>query len=1012
MLRIQIVSVLLWGWVSIKAQNTLFNNDEYQKFSAAVELMQKEKYGAARQAFERYLSSFPESIKSEDAQYYRALCALNLYHPDAESLYTDFIQKYDYHPKAGLAYFELGNFYFIQEDYQKANQYFEQVPLAKLDQNLQLETRFKSAYGYFGQQQFDKALEKFNQIKTTSSKYSAAASYYAGYIEYRNGDYDQALLDLTRAESEDSYAALVPYLVANVYYKQGRYDELLKYTEKVLGESGAGNYLELYLLAGEAYYFKQDYLSAAEHYNTYSVKSKRQLPPDTQYKLAYALYATGEYDLAQEKFKTLASREEEVGQFASYYLGEVYLRAGNLNYASSSYLKASQDNYNSDIQEAAGFKYAKVQYELGNFAQAIEGLQEFLASYPASEFGNEAGDLLSEAFLSTNNYQQAIEHLERLDIKSARARKTYQKVTYYQGTQFFNNGKYFSAVQMFEKSLGYPIDQEMVLLANYWTAEAYSIGKKYPQAIAAYLEVLKDQGQSSHEKYIRSRYGLGYAYYNTEQYQQALNQFSAFLESYQERDRFLDDALIRVADCHYVLKDYQLAVDRYQQAIRNKSHDQDYALFQQGTVLSIQGDRPRARGNFSLLIGQFPESRFADDAVYQRAQLDLETSKYQEAVNGFTRVINDFQTSVLVPYAYTKRAQAYYNLKQYDKTLGDYQTVLAQYTNHESAHDALIGLQETLNLLNRSSEFDQYFTSYKTANPDNASLANIEYETAVNLYLSEDYDIAIQKFQSFINTHPGHNSVYEARFYIAESFYRSEDNNQAIEYYQQVVEDNRINQVNRARRRLGDLWFEQGQFSKSIQAYHQLEEAARTKKENYYAWSGLMESYLAEKDYTKADLYATKILDQGGVNVNAVNRSMLIRGKVAYHQGDLQTATDHFLSTLNTAQDENGAEAQYMLAKIQFDQGQYKQSNETLYDLNNRFGTYGYWMGKSFLLITDNYVGLDELFQARATLKSIIENAPEQEIVEEAKLKLAALEERDPAEVVSVDSVEIEVIDN
>jgi TolA-binding protein len=351
-------------------------------------------------------------------------------------------------------------------------------------------------------------------------------------------------------------------------------------------------------------------------------------------------------------------------------------------------------------------------------------------------------------------------------------------------------------------------------------------------------------------------------------------------------------------------------------------------------------------------------------------------------------------------------------LKQYDKTLVDYQTVLDQYINHESANDALIGLQETLNLLGRSPEFDRYFAQYKTANPDNSSLVNIEYGAAVNLYLSEDYPEAIQKFQDFINSYPGHNLVYEARFYIGESYYREGNEQQAIEQYQQVVEDNRISQMNRAWRRLGDLWFEQGQYAKAIQAYLQLEEAAQTKKENYYAWSGLMESYFLEADYELADQYASRILDQGGVSANAVNRSLLIRGKAAYQQDDFQTATDHFLSTLNTAQDENGAEAQYMMAKIQYEQGQYKQSNETLYDLNNRFGAYGYWLGKSFLLVTDNYISLDEIFQAKATLKSIIENAPEQEIVEEAKLKLQALEAQEPEEVISVDSVEIEVIEN
>jgi len=1010
MLRILIFFVLFCGWISIKAQNSLYQNQENRNYRTAVELMQKQKFSAARQAFDQYISDYPEGANGDEARYYRALCALNLYNPDAESLYQDFVENYNYHPKAAIAYYELGSFYFRKEDYKKAIDYFEQVPLARLDPAQQLEARFKLAYGYFSQKQFEQALEKFSQIKTSSSKYSAAASYYAGYIEYRNGDYDQALVDLERARQQESYARLVPDLVANIYYKQGKYDELLAYIEKTLEDQPRDHHQELYLLAGEAYYFKQEYSRAAEYYQLYAQSTKRNLTPDAQYKLAYALYATEEYDPASEKFKALASREEEVGQFASYYLGEVYVRYQNLNYAAPAYLKASRDTYNEGISEAAAFKYNKVQYDLGNYSQTVSGLEQFLEDHPQSSFKEEASDLLSEAYLNTNDYDQAIQHLEQLENKSPRARRTYQKVTYYRGTEYFNNSQYYKAVQMFEKSLENPMDAEIALLANYWSGEAYSIGKKFDEAITSYRAVIKDQSHHDHPQYIRSRYGLGYAYYNTGQYPQALQQFNTFLNEYKSDNRFYNDALIRAADCHYVLKEYQEAIKQYDQAITRKSHDQDYAMLQKGTILSILGNRNEARRNFSSLITEFPKSRFADNAVYQRAQLDLESGQYQQAVDGFTSLTSDFPNSDLIPFAYTKRALAYYNLKQYEKTLADYRTVLEQHINHESAHDALIGMQETLNMLGRSGEFERYFASYKAANPEDGSLANIEYETAVNLYLNQDYEDAVDQFNEFIQAYPQHHLVYEARFYIAESYFRLNNLQQAIDYYQTVVDENRITQVNRARRRLADLWFEQGDYRKAINAYQELEASASTKKESYYAWSGLMESHLILKEYTEADRYANLILEQGAVDTNASNRSLLVRGKAAYSNGDIQTATDHFLSTLNTAQDENGAEAQYMLAKIQHEQGQYKQSNETLYDLNNRFANYGYWLGRSFLLISDNYIGLDEQFQARATLESIIENAPETEIVEEAKEKLANLDEERPQEYVEEDSVQFEII--
>src|SRR5690606_18083775 len=121
----------------------------------------------------------------------------------------------------------------------------------------------------------------------------------------------------------------------------------------------------------------------------------------------------------------------------------------------------------------------------------------------------------------------------------------------------------------------------------------------------------------------------------------------------------------------------------------------------------------------------------------------------------------------------------------------------------------------------------------------------------------------------------------------------------------------------------------------------------------------------------------------------------LYLGKAAYSLGNNQEATDYFLTTLNTAKDENGAEAQYLLAEIQYKAGDYQKSIETLYDFNTNFSIYEFWLGKSFLLIADNYIALDENFQARATLNSLIEKSPVPEIVSQARAKLKLLEEEE-----------------
>src|SRR5690606_10513225 len=107
------------------------------------------------------------------------------------------------------------------------------------------------------------------------------------------------------------------------------------------------------------------------------------------------------------------------------------------------------------------------------------------------------------------------------------------------------------------------------------------------------------------------------------------------------------------------------------------------------------------------------------------------------------------------------------------------------------------------------------------------------------------------------------------------------------------------------------------------------------------------------------------------------NKASLYLGKAALAKGDVETAKDEFLNTLNTAQDEHGAEAKYLLAKLFYDQKSHKECYNTLISLNKDFAAYEGWVGRSFLLLADNFVATDDVFQARHTLQSLIDRSEE-----------------------------------
>jgi TolA-binding protein len=552
--------------------------------------------------------------------------------------------------------------------------------------------------------------------------------------------------------------------------------------------------------------------------------------------------------------------------------------------------------------------------------------------------------------------------------------------------------RYTEAVTFFEKSLQYPIDPVMAGECHYWCGEAYSIAGKYEQSIDHYAAILSPSSGASSDITLLSRYGLGYAYYNVKQYDRALYNFKEFTNKAARNAEYLPDATLRLADCYYVQKSYPEALATYRKVIAMNSPDKDYAHLQAGLILGIQNKYTEATAELGDVIAT-PSSAYREEALFRLAQLDFEQGKYGNAAAGFSRVIDGSQTSAFLPYAYAKRAASYYNLKDYNKTAADYIYVIEHYTTHPAADGVLVSLQEALNLANRGGEFDKYLGLVKSANPDAKGLESVQYESAKNTYFSQDYQRAIQRLQDYMSAYPESPRVTEARYYVAESYYRLKDYPAALKVYKEIGSDNTFQMINKVVARISELEFKNGKYENAIPEFMRLASISTNKKDLYTAWSGLMESHYLLAQYDSANKYANLIIEKGNINAGAVNKASLYLGKTAMARGDYETAKDEFLNTLNTAQDEYGAEAKYLMGEIFYLNREYSQCYETLVSLNKDFSAYNEWVGKSFLLLVDNYIAQGETFQARGTLKSLIDNFPLQTVKDRAAEKLKQMDE-------------------
>jgi tetratricopeptide (TPR) repeat protein len=979
----------------LTAQDPISETKADDLYNDGLVLLAHQQAGAAHDRFSEFLKeASPADARRKDAEYYVALTAVTLYHRGGEKLVSEFTESSPSHPRSATAYYDLGTFYYQQKNYAKASANFAKTDFSSLSAEQQNSGRFRWGYSQFSQKKLDDALEQFSFVKSQGGAFGPAASYYAGFIEYANGDYDNALIDLRRAELNDAYSTIVPYMIAQVLYRKKSYDELLVYARSVEGKEDVSLPEEIRLLAAEVNFRRDEFAEALEGYRDYI--DKRPNPNKSiLFRAGMSAMKAGSDTEALDLFKRAGTDTDSVGAYASFYAGTLYLKGGQKSMAMTAFDAARDFGSDKSLAEESTFQYAKIAYDLGRADEAITELEKFMVAFPSSPRTSEVKEILSHAYVDSDNYNKAIEYIESLPRRSAAIDRTYQKATYLKGVELFNMERYQEAITLFEKSLAQPVDPEIAAESHFWCAEALSVGRREEQAIEHYASIIMPSSGASRPVIIRARYGIAYAYFNIKQYEQALNNFKEFTAQAVRDDKDLADGQLRLADCYYVLKDYNSALASYRKVLQMKSPDKDYAHLQSGIIYQVQRKYTEASAALNEVIRTEPPSAYREEALFQLAQLDFEQGKYAAAVSGYTRVLEGAKGSPFIPYAHMRRAAAYYNLKDFGKTADDYVVVVQHYSTHPAAADVLVPLQEALGLANRGGEFDSYLAGYKKANPDAKGIESVEFETAKNLYFNQDYPKAIARLEGYLVAYPESPRAQEARYYQAESYYRLKDYPKALGIYQGIGGDDTFSMINKVTARIAELQFKSGDFSSSVASFQKLAAMASNKKEQFNAWAGLMESYYLLAAYDSSQRYAQLILEKGNISPGATNHAALYLGKNAMARGDYNTAKDEFLHTLNTAQDEYGAEAKYLLGEIFYLTGEHKQAYETLVSLNTDFAAYTEWVGKSYLLMADNSMAMGDSFQARHTLKSLIDNFPLQEVKDRAREKLRRLDEQE-----------------
>ena len=114
----------------------------------------------------------------------------------------------------------------------------------------------------------------------------------------------------------------------------------------------------------------------------------------------------------------------------------------------------------------------------------------------------------------------------------------------------------------------------------------------------------------------------------------------------------------------------------------------------------------------------------------------------------------------------------------------------------------------------------------------------------------------------------------------------------------------------------------------------------------------------------------------------------MIKGRCALANNNLDASFSQFEMVADGSRTKNAAESKYQMAYIWFLRNDYDKSDKAIKEYLTNGPNNDHWLAMCFLLLAENSIAEGDYFQAKATLKSVIENHDGAELVKKAQERL------------------------
>lgn len=964
-----------------------------------IELFDKANYVAAQQHFEMAAKAFgaTELQQKGEAEYFKALCAVELFNNDAEHLMRTFISDYPDNHRVNFAFFELGKLRYREKKYKDAIYWFNQTNRHALGNEKKSELLFKLGYSYFSTDNMELAKQFLFEVKDTRNKFAAPATYYYSHISYTEKNYATALKGFEKLKDDETFAPLVPYYISQILFLQKEYEKVVQYAPSVLETASSKRAPEIARIIGESYYRLRQYEKAIPFIEKF-LESTPSLTREDNYLVGFVFYRNGNFTEAVKFLERVSTEDDLFAQNANYHLADCYLKLDNKNKARQAFSMASKANFDMEIKEDALFNFAKITYELlyNPFNEAIAAFNDYINLFPNSPRVDQAYNFLVLAYMNTKNYRSALESLEKIKNRDASIKQAYQRVAFYRGIELFQNLSFNEAISNFTLSLSYPeYNSTLSALGFYWRGESYYRNENFAKASDDYNLFILSPGAFSLPEYQLAHYNLGYSYFKLKDYDNAIVWFRKYTtNNLNKPSQYLGDAYNRIGDSYFIQRKYWPSLDYYEKAYQTNTIDGDYAMFQRGFTFGLV-ERPQKKiETLSLLLEQYPQSGYIDDALFELAETHMALGQTNDAIKSYARIEKQFPGSTYYVKALVQLGLIAYNQDDNPNAMAYYKRVVEEYPSSPEAKNALIGLRNIYVDMGDVNAFFEY--SSKLGSLGNVSVAekdSISFISTEKLYMSGDCQRSIPSLTKYLNEFPKGSFVLHANYYLGDCYFRSGQLDKSLEALTQVIQRQKNPFTVQAILTASQIYVRKQQFAEAFEAFDMLEGLADARPNLLDARIGKLRAAYSLNRHQDVIESAAKVLISEKVPPEMELETRFKRANALMALNRTNDAFDEFARVSLRIKTAEGSEAKYQMIKIMFERGELDKAETEVFKFAETNTPHQYWLAKSFILLGDIYAGKNDFFQAKATLQSVIDgyaNANDG-IIDEAISKLSEL---------------------